>query len=289
MSHDNALHAHGPRVARPAGERGRQAASTRRPNLEMTPPAGITAREVPLVAILPLRESYRHAMACQIVHDSWHARGFTRSYLLVESDGTSIGYAAVGGPPREPRDIVKELYLVPARRGRALAGLEAVVATSGARRIEAQTNDPFLFPLLEAHGREPVSETLLFADGGPTSHVAPETAFRPLGTAEHARVFPHTHEPIGEWALERGGEIVATGGYALHYNPPYADLYLEVARAYQRQGLGRYFVQELRRVCREAGHLPAARCHEANRASQAALLAGGMVLCGRIVSARLAA
>ena len=255
----------------------------------MSRPSGIQAREVPLAAILGLRDDYRRAMACQIVHDSWHARGFTRSYLLVDAADEPIGYAAVGAPPREPPDIVKELYLVPARRTHALAALEAVILASGARRIEAQTNDPFLFPLLEARAQPLARETILFADGGPTRHRAPGAVFRPLSTAEHARVFAHTHEPVGEWALERSGEVVATGGYALHYNPPYGDLYMEVAAAHQRQGLGRYLVQELRRVCREAGRVPAARCHESNEASHATLVAGGMVPCGRIVSAKLAA
>lgn len=37
---------------------------------------------VRLVAILGLRDEYRREMACPIVHDSWHARGFTDSYLL---------------------------------------------------------------------------------------------------------------------------------------------------------------------------------------------------------------
>ena len=255
----------------------------------MTRLSGIGVREVPLEAIVQLRDAYREAMACQIVHDSWHARGFTRSYLLLDAAGVPIGHAAVGGPPRETPDILKELYLVPAQRARALAALEAVVAASGARRIEAQTNDPFLFPLLEAHGQALRSETILFADGGPTRHTASGAVFRPLSPAEHTRVFAHTHEPVGEWALERAGAVVATGGYALHYNPPYADLYMEVSAAQQGQGLGRYLVQELRRVCRAAGRVPAARCHESNVASQATLIAGGMVRCGRIVSAKLAA
>lgn len=94
---------------------------------------------------------------------------------------------------------------------------------------------------------------------------------------------------MGDWGLEYAGEVVATGGFTLYYNPPYADLYMEVATAWQRRGLGRYLVQELRCACREAGRVPAARCSESNTASQAALLSGGLVMAGRIVSARLSA
>jgi hypothetical protein len=33
-------------------------------------------------------------------------------------------------------------------------------------------------------------------------------------------------EPVGEWLIEDEGFIVATGGIAQHYNPPYGDLYM---------------------------------------------------------------
>ena len=106
---------------------------------------------------------------------------------------------------------------------------------------------------------------------------------------EGDRVFAHTREPVGEWALDRRGEIVATGGFALHYNAPYADLYMDVAEPYRGHGLGRYLVQELKRACHEAGRVPAARCHQANAASRATLVAAGMVPCARIVRVRLPA
>ena len=244
--------------------------------------------ECPLDAILGMREKYRRELGVQIVHDSWHRRGLTRSYLLLRSD-LPVGYGAVGGAPREARDIVKEFYLVPSERASAPSYFRALVRSSGALRIEAQTNDPLLYPMLEAFGREPSSELLLFDDAGPTAHAMPGVRFRPLPEAEHSQVFAHAHEPVGEWALERGGEVVATGGFALHYNPPFADIYMEVSGRHRRQGLGRFLVQELKRVCYEAGRVPAARCREANVGSHATLLAAGMRKCGRIVRATLAA
>ena len=50
----------------------------------------IEVEAVPLEEIAGMREEYRREMACQIVHDSWHARGFTTSYLL-RLDGEVAG------------------------------------------------------------------------------------------------------------------------------------------------------------------------------------------------------
>ena len=249
--------------------------------------AHVEIREVPLEAILPMREEYRREMNCQIVHDSWHHRGFTRSYLIL-ADGVALGYGSVGGAPREERNVVKEFHVRRPERGHALELFRALREASGARWGEAQTNDRLLLLMLLDCGSELSSETVLFEDGGTTSHRAEDVIFRPLRESEHDRVFRHTHEPVGEWALERGGEIVATGGFALHYNPPYGDLYMEVAERHRRQGLGRFLVQELKRACRAAGRVPGARCHQANVASRATLVAAGMVPSARIVRVRLA-
>lgn len=73
----------------------------------MPPPEVSTAAsrfdavQVPLDRILEMREEYRSEMNCQIVHDSWHVRGFTRSFLLHVED-LAVGYASVGGAPGDP-------------------------------------------------------------------------------------------------------------------------------------------------------------------------------------------
>ena len=96
----------------------------------------IEAEEAPLSAVVALREAYRREMACQIVHDSWHARGFTRLWLLRER-GTVVGYGAVGGAPGDARDTLKELFVVPSHRGDALRMFSAVADAGGARWVEA--------------------------------------------------------------------------------------------------------------------------------------------------------
>ena len=248
----------------------------------------IDVAQVPLDAIVDLRSEYRREMACQIVHDSWHERGFTTSFLL-RLDGQPVGYGSVGGAPRVPKDIVKEFFVLPAARGFSLPLFRQLVAVSQARTIEAQTNDALLTLMLFDCAVEWQSDTVLFADAVSTTLPAPAgVTLRSVTDADRATVFPHTREPIGTWGLEHDGRLVATGGYLFHYNPPYGDLYMEVEGPHRRKGLGSYLVQELKRLCRETGHVPAARCHQDNEASRRTLQAAGMFPCARILRGRIA-
>ena len=255
----------------------------------MTAHLPVDAAPVALDEIAGMREEYRREMDCQIVHDSWHARGFTTSYLL-RAGGRVVGYGSVGGAPRDAKDTVKEFYVRPPDRGGALPLFRQLVAASGARWVEAQTNDVLLLLMLHDCAVELASETILFADGATTELGAPlpGATVRRLTEADRARVFPHTHEPVGEWGVEAGGEVVATGGLAFHYNPPYGDVYMEVAAAYRRRGVGSYLVQELKRLCHAMGRTPAARCNQANVGSRLALQRAGMFPCARIVRGRIA-
>ncbi len=250
--------------------------------------ASAFAAEVSLEDVLGMRELYRREMDAQVVHDSWHARGWTRMYLL-SLGGEVAGYGAVGGAPRDTKDTIKEFFLLPERRGDALALFRTLVAASGAQRIEAQTNDTCLFLMLCDFATDISSERILFSGGVHTALAAPIQGlrFRELTDADRRTVFDHTHEPVGEWGLDHEGSILATGGLAFHYNPPYADIYMEVDVRHHRRGLGSYLVQELRRLCDERGYRPAARCHHSNLASRRALERGGMVPCARIMEGRL--
>lgn len=254
----------------------------------MTAHLPIEVAQVPLRAILDMRDEYRREMDCQIVHDSWHERGFTNSYLI-RAHGEIVGYGAVGGAPRDAKDVLKEFFVRPPFRGAALQFFRQLVVTSAARRIEAQTNDAHLLLMLYDCAVELSSETILFDDGVTTTVTARGVTLRRLTEADRARVFPHTLEPVGDWGLEVTHELVATGGLAFHYNPPYGDLYMEVAAAYQRRGFGSYLVQELKRLCYEMGCIPAARCNQANEGSRLALQRAGMFPCARIVRGHLPA
>lgn len=244
---------------------------------------------VPLGRILAMREEYRREMDCQIVHDSWHARGFTTSYLCW-IDGEVVGYGAVGGPPREAKDIVKEFFVRREARRHALPVFRQLLAVSGARTIEAQTNDVLLALMLFDCAVDWRSDTILFADAVAPAIPPPAGAtLRPVTDAERATMFRHTLEPVGDWGLECDGAIAATGGLFFHYNPPYGDIYMEVAGKHRRRGLGSYLVQELKRICRESGRLPAARCGTDNVASRRTLERAGMLPCGRVLRGRVAA
>ncbi len=249
----------------------------------------IEAVKSPLDAILTMREEYRREMNCQIVHDSWHARGFTTTWLL-RMDGRTVGYGSVGGAPRDAKDTLKEFFVLPPFRGDARPLFRELVAASGARTVETQTNDSLLLLMTYDHAVEIASETILFADGISTHLDAPSprATLRRLTEAEQERAFEHTVEPVGEWGVELDGEIVATGGLAFHYNPPYGDIYMEVAPTHRMKGVGSWLVQELKRVCHQMGHIPAARCNQANVGSRRTLERAGMVPCARILKGRLA-
>lgn len=247
---------------------------------------GVDVTAATLEEILDLREEYRREMNCQIVHDSWHARGFTDSYLLW-IDGHNVGHGAVGAAPGEPREIVKEFFVRPVARSMALPLFRRLVATSGARWVEAQTNDVLLTLMLFDCAQEVTSETVLFEDARTTDLPAPGVVLRRLVDEDRTRVFAHTLEPVGDWVLDQAGTIVATGGLFFHYNRPFGDLYMEVDAPHRRRGLGSYLVQELKRICYEVGSVPAARCHQDNVGSRVALQRAGLLPCARILKGRL--
>jgi GNAT superfamily N-acetyltransferase len=64
---------------------------------------------------------------------------------------------------------------------------------------------------------------------------------------------------------------------------------MEVAEPFRRRGLGSYLVQELKRVCYEAGKRPAARCNPTNEASRSTLQKAGFLPCGRLLTGKVRA
>jgi GNAT superfamily N-acetyltransferase len=247
-----------------------------------------TVRLASLAEIAPFREGYRRTVNAQIVHDSWHRRGLTTLYLLLDGSDP-IGYGAVGGSPGEAHEMVKEFFLLPPFQADASRYFGDFLAAAGPRWLEAQTNDPILAPLLVRFAPQHTPHTYLFRDGSSTSLPNPGVHLRPVAPADHATVFAHTTEPIGDWGLEREGRLVATGGLFYHYNPPYGDLYMEVAPDQRRRGYASFLLQELKRLCYEGGHLPAARCGLDNTGSRRALERAGMACCGTITRGQLAA
>lgn len=87
--------------------------------------------------------------------------------------------------------------------------------------------------------------------------------------------------------LEVSGEVAATGGILYHYNPPYGDIWMEVAEAFRGRGFGTYLVQELKRICREGGKVPCARCNTDNVASRKTFQKAGFVPCAHILCGKM--
>ena len=142
--------------------------------------------------------------------------------------------------------------------------------------MEAQTNIPHVLERLRTCVPEPRTEKLLFEDATRTDLECEGARVRPAADeAERAR---------GGWVLDIDGDAVGFGGILFHYNPPYGDVYMEVQQAERGRGYGSYLVQELKRICREGGGVPAARCDPDNVASCRTLERAGFAVCGEIVA-----
>ena len=234
-------------------------------------------------AVALLRDLHRREMNCQIVLDSWLGRRWVDPYLL-RLDGRVVGYALVGGVRADPKDTVVEFFVLRNHRGAALPLFRQLVSVSRPRGIEVQTNDILLTLMLYDCATDIRAEAVLFAEGFTTNLTVPGAVYRPATEAEKGSVLPHSSEPVGDWVIEAGGEIVATGGILFHYNVPFGDLYMEVAEPHRRRGYGSFLVQELKRTCNEMGRVPAARCNAANAASRATLQKAGMLPCARVLT-----
>jgi GNAT superfamily N-acetyltransferase len=232
--------------------------------------------------LFPLHELFRAEANCQLIRDSYWTRGFLEAWALL-IDGKTVGHAALGN--RHFAGRVIEFFVLPEYRVQAAELFAELLRASRATHVEAQTNVPLMAAMVREFATETRTESLLFAEEGPTALAAPEDAvFRRKRETGDLGVFEHRMEPEGEWVIEAAGEIVGTGGFLTHYNPPYADLYMEVEESKRRRGFGSYLIQELRRVCREAGKCPAARCDVGNVASRRTLEKGGMIVCGELVA-----
>ena len=228
------------------------------------------------------RDMYRLEMSCQIVHDSVHDRdGWSQEYLL-SVHGTAVGYGSVAvGGPWSDRPAVYEFYVVPNRRLLVFELFQSLLASSGAVDIEIQSNDVLGTVMLHTFAREVRSESILFEDALLTVHEPAGAIFRAPLPAEAPDV-PAEHL---RWCgvVEVDGVVAASGGILFHYNRPFGDIYMEVDEAFRGRGLGSFIVQELKRICYEGGHIPAARCNPDNVSSRGTLQKAGFVPCGHIL------
>lgn len=233
--------------------------------------------KVPLAEIGSLRALFLQEANFQVRYNACHERGWTDSYLLTV-DAVSVGYGAIKGQEIVDRDTVFEFYLIPAFRWSSSPIFDRLLRVSGAKYLECQTNDAQMSAMLYEFSQNISADVALFQDHGFTGLNVPGAVVRPR--RERDRLFEHHAEPEGDYVVERGGEILASGGFLLHYNRPFADLYMEVRPDSRRKGYGSFLLQEVKKACYLAGRVPAARCGIGNHASRPTLLKAGMRLCG---------
>jgi GNAT superfamily N-acetyltransferase len=240
-----------------------------------------TIQKVGLEAILPLRALFLEEAGHQVRYNAVHERGWSDSWLLT-ADDQAIGYGSIKGREIPDRDTIFEFFVVPSFRNRASDLFAQLIAAAKPAFIECQSNDSLLSAMLFEFAHNISAGTVLFEEHSLTDLAVPGLLVRRRQAGD--AIFPHSVEGVGEYVAELNGEIVATGGFMLHYNPPFADLYMEVREDCRRRGIGSFLLQEVKRECHLAGRIPAARTSIRNLASRACLTRAGMRICGFILT-----
>ena len=250
----------------------------------------IQARVCDISEITSLREMYREEMQCQIIHDNIHERpGWSREYLL-EIDGAATGYGSVAiGGPWKTMPSLYEFYVEEDSRQRIFDLFEALRATCDANRVETQTNDFLLSTMLHTFAQNIQAEAILFEDLFETQLLPEGAEFRPREAGDLGQLKAHELDETAGWVVTLNGTIAGAGGVLYHYNRPYGDIYMKIGEPFRRGCLGAYLVQELKRVCRAGGSIPAARCNIRNEASRKTLQKAGFVPCGNLITGDLQA
>src|SRR5689334_22631376 len=105
----------------------------------------IQVRQADNQDVKSLHELYRQEANCQIIHDSFLARGLADPYIIL-LNGRIAGYGAVRN--KYPKDQVTEFYTLPQMRSFALPMFRELLSVSQAKQIEAQTNIPLMLLML---------------------------------------------------------------------------------------------------------------------------------------------
>src|SRR3982750_2475428 len=185
----------------------------------------LNAIKTNLKEILPLRHLFLQENNFQIRYNAQHERGWSDSYLITYND-EKIGYGSVSGKENIPdRDSIFEFYIIPSFRKFASPAFLELIHTSNASFIICQSNDLLLSSLLFEFAQNINADTVLLQEDFTSSISIENIIFRKRSDNDVA--FEHTAEPMGDYILEFNKEVVATGGSLLHYNMPFADLYME--------------------------------------------------------------
>lgn len=220
-----------------------------------------------------LRTTFIDAMNCQFVRTSIIPRRLADVYTF-KANQELIGYAGIWNKYTPGR--IMEFYLIPEWQSNAEEFIQELVEVSGASSIETQTNVPFMNDVFEKVASNKKHENYLFDFD---RDYALENGNARLRIRSSSDIGPE-----GDWVLEKDKKVVGAGGITFHYNPPFADIYMEVSEPERRKGIGSFIVQELCRVCILMNKKPSARCDYENELSRKTLIRGGMKVCGEILS-----
>jgi GNAT superfamily N-acetyltransferase len=243
------------------------------------------ADKTTLDRIIPLRSLFLQQTNVQIRYNACHERGWSDSYLLWVDDQVA-GYGSVKGMEQlVDRDTIFEFFLLPFSRIHATKLFSVLLESSGSVFIECQTNEPLLTSMIYEFAQNIHSDTILFDDQQVSELHLLGILFRER--RQEDELFHHNSEPEGSHVLLKENRVLATGGFLLHYNKPFADLYMEVRPDARLQGFGSLLIQELKKACYQAGRVPAARCNLDNIASKSTLLKAGMGIAGYMLVGKM--
>ncbi len=244
----------------------------------------IIIEKVDLVEILNLRNKYLTELNCQIRYDSCHERGWSDSYMI-KHRGKPIGYASVKGRDElSARDSIFEFYLLRDWRIKSNIIFQQLIVDTGVPYLECQTNDPLTSQMVFELGKKLTATTILFADDHESQISLANAVVRIRDASD---LIFEKNKDAGAYVLEIQGEVVASGGFLLHYNYPFADLYMETRHDRRNKGYASFLLQELKKHCYQSDRVPAARCRLNNLASKTALQKAGMRVCGYMLQAEV--
>src|SRR5258707_8620135 len=186
---------------------------------------------------------------------------------MAEGSRTGYGSIAIRGPWKGIPAIF-EFYVLPCHRRSAFDLFGALLNASGAKELEIQSNDPLITVMLHTFADGVVSESILFHDRLTTSLNAAGACVRQAHADDAVAISAQGLDADATWVLEVEGNLAGTGGGLFHYNRPYGDVYMAIAKPFRRRGFGSYLVQELKRICYEQGSGPSPRCKPNNIASR---------------------
>lgn len=217
---------------------------------------------------------FLHEGNFQFTYDKCHYYGWADTYVF-SGDGKHIGYGAVWGKEkREDRDSIMEFFVLMPFRHYAELIFREFVAASKAKYIECQSNDLLLTDMLYRYTENIFPEAVLFEEHHQTDLYIPGASLR-----RDEPAISHPND-MGGYYIEHNGIRVASGGFMLNYNIPYADIYMEVKEEFRKSGFGALIVQELKKEIYLLGRKPAARCNINNLASKRTIQKAGFRICG---------